>query len=174
MLVMTSWALTLRTLRAHANWRGEHARNFLSFIVSRVGAISLFALSVPYLVRGPSVIHYGVIALLFAIFSYISMVDLGIGYAVNLRCARALARGRSDAGQIVSTAILLFLILGIVLSLVVFAVRGYISSALLGARLDSSAIAVLGATAVFVLVSSVFTSLETYEWFLQHRAELRT
>lgn len=156
---MASWVVALRALRTRANWRDEHARNVLSFLLCRVIAIALFAASVPYFIRSRSGVDYGVIALLFNIFTYIAMLDLGIGYAVNLRFARAIARGRNNSGQIVSSAITLFLVVGGVISLVVFACGPAISAALLGTPRDAGAIEVLGASAAFVMISSVFASV---------------
>jgi O-antigen/teichoic acid export membrane protein len=156
---MASWVVALRALRDRANWRDEHTRNVLSFLLCRVVGIALFAISVPYFVRSRNGVDYGAIALLFNVFTYIAMLDLGIGYAVNLRFARAIARGRNDSGQIVSSAITLFLIIGGVISLAVFACGPAISSALLGTSRDAAAIEVLGASATFVMVSSVLASV---------------
>lgn len=156
---MASWVAALRALRDRANWRDEHARNVLSFLLCRALAIALFAISVPYFVRSGSGVEYGTVALLFNIFTYVTMLDLGIGYAVNLRFARAIARGRNNPGQIVSSSVTLFLVVGGAITVAVFAFGPAISKALLGTARDARAIEVLGASAIFVMTDSVFVSV---------------
>lgn len=156
---MASWLVALRALRSRASWRDEHTRNVLSFLVCRVVAIALFAVSVSYFVRSRSGADYGTIALLLSMFTYVTMLDLGIGYAVNLRFARAIARGRNNPVELVSSSVTLFLLVGGVISLVVFACGPVISSALLGTSRYAVAIEVLGASATFVLIGSVFASV---------------
>jgi O-antigen/teichoic acid export membrane protein len=156
---MNSWVATLKALCARVSWRDQHTRNVLSFITCRIVALSLFAVSVSHFVRSSVGTQYGTIALLFSVFSYISLLDLGIGYAVNYRFAKALARGRHDLGYIVSTAMPLFLAVGLTFTAIVFAAGRQISTVLFGTALHATAIEALSITAVLVLTSSVLTGV---------------
>jgi O-antigen/teichoic acid export membrane protein len=150
--------LAVHELRTRLRGRGQHAWNVLSFILCRGCSILLFAASVPFFMRSPSHSQYGTIALLFNLFSYVTMLDLGLGYAVNLRLTRALARGRRDAVQIVAAAIPVFLVAGLVVTVATSMAGGVLSQALFGTADQAHAVRVLGATSTFILLSAVLTS----------------
>lgn len=157
MIALASTAL--RGMRTRLQGREQHVRNFLSFIVCRSLAIVLFAISVPVFLNARSGgTEYGTITLLFTVFSYITMLDLGIGYAVNLRFTRALTRGRTDAHRIVATAVPVYFAAGVVACLIMILAAPVLSGVLFASTQQTVSLRALGATAVFVLISAVLTS----------------
>jgi len=151
----------MRGLRTRIQGRAEHVRNFLSFIICRGVALALFAVSVPIFLASRGGADYGRIALLFTMFSYITLLDLGIGYAVNLRFTRALTRGRSDAHRIVATAVPIYLVAGVLICVLTMIVAPYLSEALFASQQEVASIRVLACTAIFLLMSAVFQSPPT-------------
>jgi len=147
----------MRGLRTRIQGRAEHVRNFLSFIICRGVALALFAVSVPIFLASRGGADYGRIALLFTMFSYITLLDLGIGYAVNLRFTRALTRGRSDAHRIVATAVPIYLVAGVLICVLTMIVAPYLSEALFASQQEVASIRVLACTAIFLLMSAVLS-----------------
>ena len=148
---------TLRGIRTQLRGREQHVRNFFSFILCRAVALVLFAFSVTYFLNGRGRVQYGTIALLFTVFSYITMLDLGMSYAVNLRFTRALTRSRDDAHRIVAAAVPVYFTAGVLAGVILMLAAPMLSHALFASGEQTAAIRVLGATSVFVLMSAVLT-----------------
>ncbi len=70
----------------------EHLINFGSFLGFRVFALGLFAVTVSLFINRVGSDRYGMLSLLLVVFNFIQILDLGVGFSVNFRFTRSLAR----------------------------------------------------------------------------------
>lgn len=85
--------------------RAVHLRNVASFGAARVAALAMYLIPVPLFIKHHGDAAYGTLALMLLVFSYVQIFDLGVGYAVNQRLGRAVARGNRRTLSIVQTAL---------------------------------------------------------------------
>ena len=90
--------------------RGAHVKNVGSYIIARIVAIALYLVPVALFIRHHGSASYGTLTLLLLVFSYSQFFDLGVGYAVNQRLGRAVARNSSRRTVIVQSAVPLFVL----------------------------------------------------------------
>lgn len=112
--------------------RGAHVKNVGSYFIARVFAIALYLVPVPLFIEHHGSASYGTLTLLLLVFSYSQFFDLGVGYAVNQRLARAVARNSSKLTVIVQTAVPLFVLFGIAMSAALFLLSNRLGTFLFG------------------------------------------
>ncbi len=101
--------------------RKEHILNFSSFFVNRLISLTLFAFTTSIFINRAGSKEFGVLTMLLLIYSYISVVDLGMGYAVGYRLTRAVSRKNFDYAQkILQHALPFYVIVGGCASMLVF------------------------------------------------------
>lgn len=82
----------------------QNLLNFASYFISKALSLGLFAFAVSYFVRRGGDHLYGMVSLVLLLYTYLQMVDLGMGYAVVYRLGRAIARrGRNHVGVVART-----------------------------------------------------------------------
>lgn len=82
----------LRSISAHAARHAHHLSNVGSFLVTRLLAIGLYAVSIPFFVNRTSEAAYGVIAIGFSFLGLSMLLDVAVGYVVAQGVGRRLAR----------------------------------------------------------------------------------
>lgn len=112
--------------------RGTHVRNVGSYIVVRVFAILLYLIPVSLFIKHQGKASYGTLTLLLLVFSYTQVFDLGVGYAVNQRLGRAVARNSTRLTGIVQSAVPLFALFGIGMSAAIFLLSKNLSALFFG------------------------------------------
>lgn len=132
---------------------GRNILNFASFFVSKALSLGLFAFAVSFFVRRSGAQLYGVVSLILVLYSYLQMVDMGMGYAVVYRLGRSVARGRSNGVQIVAEALPVYLLCGLTIGLVLILFSNRISNLLLGSG-NYSTLLDLAGVGVFLLILS--------------------
>lgn len=82
----------------------QNLLNFGSYFVSKTLSLGLFAFAVSYFIRRSGDHLYGMVSLILLLYTYLQMVDLGMGYAVVYRLGRMVARrGRNQAALVART-----------------------------------------------------------------------
>lgn len=112
--------MSYRSLLARYKARKEHVANFGSFFVNRIISLALFAFTTSVFINRAGNERFGILTMLLLIFSYISIADLGMGYAVGYRLTRAVSRGnKAVAVKILQHAFPFYIAVGLVSSLAV-------------------------------------------------------
>lgn len=157
-----TWVLETLRLRA------THVRNVGSYFVERILALSLYFISVPIFIERQGSGAYGTLTLLLLVFSYTQFFDLGIGYAVNQRLGRAVARKGRHLITIVQTAVPVFAVFGIVFAAAVFAFSQQLALLLFGRPEHSDAIRAvafaMGLLTLDVLPVSLLQAHNRVDW----------
>lgn len=78
----------------------EHLLNYTSFIFFRILNIGLFAVTVSLYITEVGKPEYGRIAYFLIFYNFLTVLDLGFGYALNYRMARSIARLRPERATI--------------------------------------------------------------------------
>ena len=107
--VVVAGKSTLERLVAKLRGKGQHIRNVSSYFVARVITAALYIGVVPLFLKRQGSAAYGTLGIALVVFSYVSVLDLSIGYPVSLRLSRALARNSPRAGMVLRHAVPLFL-----------------------------------------------------------------
>lgn len=110
----------------------EHVFNFTSFLVSRGISLALFAVTLPYFLNRVGEQAYGVVAMLFLLYAYPHVLDLGMGYSLNFRLGRAVARGIRRVHSVVRCSVPYYLGLALLIGCGMFLGGAYASTVLLG------------------------------------------
>ena len=106
----------------------EHIINFSSFFANRLISLALFAYTTSVFINRAGSEEFGILTMLLLIFSYISVADLGMGYAVGYRLTRAISRKNFVyASKILQHALPFYIIVGGCASILIFAFSSYIS-----------------------------------------------
>jgi O-antigen/teichoic acid export membrane protein len=79
--------------------------NFASFLLSKAGAVAFFLVGVRAFILHAGPEAYGAINLVLVLYVYLWTADAGIGYAVNLRLGRLLARAGAVGAALTTAAI---------------------------------------------------------------------
>ena len=100
----------------------EHFINVSSFFINRIFSLLMFAGTTSIFINRAGNEIYGILTMLLLIFNYISIADLGMGYAVGYRLTRAISRRNySYATKILQHAFPFYICMALLSSLVVFA-----------------------------------------------------
>jgi O-antigen/teichoic acid export membrane protein len=83
--------------------------NFASYFVTKALSLGLFAFAVSWFVRRSGEHQYGIISLVLLLYTYLQMVDMGMGYAVVYRLGRAVARARGSHVRLVAETMPIYL-----------------------------------------------------------------
>ena len=106
----------------------EHIINFSSFFANRLISLALFAYTTSVFINRAGSKEFGVLTMLLLIFSYISVADLGMGYAVGYRLTRAVSRNNfAYASRILQHALPFYIIVGGCASILIFVFSSDIS-----------------------------------------------
>ena len=106
----------------------EHIINFSSFFANRLISLGLFAFTTSIFINRAGSKEFGILTMLLLIYSYISVADLGMGYAVGYRLTRAVSRGNFGyASKILQHALPFYIIVGGCASILIFAFSSDIS-----------------------------------------------
>lgn len=146
-------------LAGHLRARGSHVRNVASFVIARLAAIILYIVPVPRFIAGQGAAAYGSLTLLLLIFGYLHVFDLGIGYAVNQRFARALARGSQRGISVVQHALPVFVTFSIIVATIVFFGAHEIARFLIGAPDRVGSVRALALAVGFLMLSALMTAV---------------
>lgn len=113
---------------AYYQSRKEHVVNFSSFFFNRLISLALFAYTTSVFINRAGSKEFGVLTMLLLIFSYISVADLGMGYAVGYRLTRAVSRGNFEyAAKILQHALPFYIIVGGCATILIFVFSSDIS-----------------------------------------------
>jgi O-antigen/teichoic acid export membrane protein len=146
----TPWSIgtALQFLRS----KPQHARNLGSQLLSRLVAIGAFAVALPFFIHHHGTAAYGVLALLFSVYSFVVVLDFGVSYSVGLRLGRALARGNTRSSAIFAGAVPLSVAFAAIVFAAIWILATPISHALYGVGDYSAALRILGgAVSVFII-----------------------
>jgi O-antigen/teichoic acid export membrane protein len=142
---------------------GQHVSNVASYFVSRIVSVLLFVAPVPLFIKRHGEADYGVLTLALLIFSYLHMFDLGIGYAVNMRFSRALARGNKRASNVLSSAIPLYIVCVVLVGLALVLYAEPLSNIAFGTSKHASVLRILAGCVFFLLLSALmYAVLQAY------------
>lgn len=95
--------------------------------------------SIPYLIAQLGEAKFGLLTLIWAVVSYFGLFDLGLGRAVTQQYARAVGDGEEHRlGEIVASANLLLLVLGVLSSVVLLSLAQLLSAELFGGSEDAA------------------------------------
>lgn len=101
--------------------RKEHIINFSSFFANRMISLALFAYTTSVFINRAGSKEFGILTMLLLIYNYISVADLGMGYAVGYRLTRAVSRRNFVyASKILQHALPFYVIVGGCASLFMF------------------------------------------------------
>lgn len=148
-----------RAILQHVLQRRHHVNNVASYVVARIGATILYLAPVSIFVSRQGAGAYGSLSLLLLLFGYLHIFDLGIGYSVNQRFARALARGNQTGLRVVQFAVPVFLVLALVVSAVILIEARTIAMYLIGKPLHIAAVRLLGVAVGFLMISALLTAV---------------
>lgn len=137
----------------------EHAHNFVSFIVCRVFALALFAITVPYFVNRVGEHAYGVLSLLLLFFGYLNVLDGGLSYSLHLRLTRMLVRSNRRAISAIRSAIPVFSVIALVSSAVLVSAGPAVSSLLFGVPDYAGEMTLLAGALVCIVASSLMAAV---------------
>jgi O-antigen/teichoic acid export membrane protein len=108
--------------------RKEHIVNVSSFFINRIFSLSLFAVTTSIFINRAGSELFGILTMLLLIFNYISLADLGMGYAVGYRLTRAISRqNKTYAIKILKHALPFYFIIGLLSGLAVFCFSSQLS-----------------------------------------------
>jgi O-antigen/teichoic acid export membrane protein len=107
-------------LLAQLRGKGQHVRNVSSYFVARVVTSALYIVVLPLFLKHQGNAAYGTLGMALVVFSYVSVLDLSIGYPVSLRLSRALARNSPRAGLVLRHAAPLFLAVAVVVGTLLY------------------------------------------------------
>lgn len=133
----------------------QHLLNFSSYFFSKALSLALFAFAVSYFLRSKGEIAYGVISLVLLLYTYLQVIDLGIGYAVVYRLARAVSRGGRENWKIVAGALPIYLACSMVIALVLVLVAKPLATFLLGDALHYRLFQLAGIGAGLLILSAL-------------------
>lgn len=120
--------MNYKLIAAYYQSKKEHIINFSSYFVNRLIALALFAFTTSVFINKAGSETFGILTMLFLIYNYISVVDLGMGYAVGYRLTRAVSRRNfTYASKILQRALPFYMIAGGCVSLLIFAFSSNIS-----------------------------------------------
>ncbi|MCX5882895.1 MAG: hypothetical protein NTU74_14165 [Deltaproteobacteria bacterium] len=106
----------------------EHIINFSSFFVNRLISLALFAYTTSVFINRAGSKEFGILTMLLLIYNYISVADLGMGYAVGYRLTRAVSRRNFVyASKILQRALPFYIIVGGCATALVFTFSSVIS-----------------------------------------------
>lgn len=88
--------MDFKALTEYVHSKKEHIVNFGSFFANRLFSLALFAYTTSIFINRAGDKEFGVLTMLLLIYSYISVADLGMGYAVGYRLTRAVSRRNFD------------------------------------------------------------------------------
>jgi len=137
----------------------KHLKNVASFMVARVAAIVLYLAPVPLFISKQGAAAYGTLGLLLLVFSYLHVFDLGIGYAVNQRLARSLARDNQRGIDVIRYAVPVFLVCALLVSSAMFLGARPIAVFLTGKAEHVAALRVLAIAVGFLMSSALLTAV---------------
>jgi len=136
-----------------------HIQNVASFAVARIAAVALYLAPVPLFIAKQGEAAYGSLNLLLVCFSYLNVFDLGIGYAVNQRFARALARGNTRREEIIQRAWPVFLGFSLATTAAIFLCARPIALFLTGNVAHVPALRLLSVAVGFLMTSALLTAV---------------
>ena len=84
--------MSIERVAVYCRSKKEHIVNFGSFFANRVISLALFAFTTSVFINHAGSTAFGHLTMLLLIFNYISVADLGMGYAVGYRLTRAISR----------------------------------------------------------------------------------
>jgi O-antigen/teichoic acid export membrane protein len=146
----------------------EHVSNVLSTLLGRSVTLLLYALVVRYFLNTGSAADFATISLLLLVFSYVQLLDLGVGYAVTQRFGRALATGSSDATSMLSTAVPVYIWCAGAATVVLFSLATPLSTMMFKTAEHAGAIRLLalGILPMFVsaFAAAIFQALNKLVW----------
>ncbi|HMS83233.1 MAG TPA: hypothetical protein PKD12_06255 [Nitrospira sp.] len=148
---MKQWSRHLLSLVVD---KREHVLNFTSFFVSRGISLALFAMALPYFLNRVGEQAYGVVMMLFLLYAYPHVLDLGMGYSLNFRLGRAIARGSRRAHSLVQCSVPYYCALALLIGFGMFFGGSYISAMLLNTRQYSELFQWIGVGMAFSVLST--------------------
>lgn len=134
--------------------KSQHGRNVASQLLCRFVALGSFAAALPFFIARQGAADYGILALLLSVYSFLTLLDLGVSYSVGLRIGRSLARGDGRGAAIFARSLPLAIALGLLVSILILAVAPAFSSFLYGSDKETTAIRVFGAIVGIYIFSS--------------------
>jgi len=117
-----------KLIAAYYQSKKEHIINFGSFFANRLISLALFAFTTSVFINRAGNKEFGILTMLLLIYNYISVADLGMGYAVGYRLTRAVSRRNFGyAAKILQHALPFYIIVGGCASILIFAFSSEIS-----------------------------------------------
>ncbi len=155
---MSKLRTKIASLRVRAISLRTHIDNAVSYLTSRTVSAVLFLIPIPWFIERHGDSSYGTATMLLLVFSYLHMVDLGFGYAVNLRIARSIARRTCRTDAILGTAWPIYAVCASVIALLILAAAGPFSNLLFGFTDNARYIRMLAPCTALLMFSSLLTA----------------
>lgn len=133
----------------------QHFLNFSSYFLSKALSLALFAAAVSYFIRENGVHLYGVVILILLMYTYLQIVDLGMGYTVVYRLGRSVAKGRRGSAIIVAKALPIYLICGVIVPLIIALSSGPLARFVLGNEAYQPAVYLTAVGVSCLIISSL-------------------
>jgi O-antigen/teichoic acid export membrane protein len=137
----------------------EHALNFTSYFVSRGITLALFAVTVPYFLNRVGEQAYGVVTMLFLLYGYPHVLDLGVGYSLNFRLGRAVARGIRRVHSLVRCSVPYYVALSLLVGCGMFFGGEHLSVVLLSTSRYGELFQWIGVGMAFSVLSAPCTAI---------------
>jgi len=151
--------ISLSSLKLRLRVGRRHVSNLASYLLARVVAVLLHLAPLPLFINRQGAHAYGSLTLLLLMFSYLQIFDLGMGYAVNQRFARALTRGVQRTTQIVRGAVPVFVGFSLVTCIVLVVSARPISLFLTGSVAYVGSLRILSVAVAFLMCSALLTAV---------------
>lgn len=133
----------------------QHFLNFSSYFLSKALSLALFAAAVSYFIRENGVYLYGVVTLILLMYTYLQIVDLGMGYAVVYRLGRSMAKGRRANARIVAEALPIYLFCSVIVPLIIGLSSGPLARFVLGNEAYQPAVYLTAVGVSCLIISSL-------------------
>jgi O-antigen/teichoic acid export membrane protein len=120
--------MNYKRIALYCQSKKEHFVNFGSFFANRLISLALFAFTTSVFINRAGSQEFGILTMLLLIYNYISVADLGMGYAVGYRLTRAVSRRNFDyAARILQRALPFYVLVGGCASILIFVFSSDIS-----------------------------------------------
>lgn len=139
--------------------RRHHVSNVASYGFARIAATILYLAPISIFVSRQGAGTYGSLSLLLLLFGYLHIFDLGIGYSVNQRFARALARGNARGLGVIRYAVPVYVVLAVAITAVILIEARPIATYLIGRPVHIVAVRILGVAVGFLMLSALMTAV---------------
>lgn len=133
--------------------------NFFSYVLPKIISLSLYAVSVPFFINRVGEKAYGILTLILLVFSYLYILDFGLGYAITYRYTRKLAIGSSAATAILSKGVLFYIVSSLFFGLALMLFSDHLSMWFFNSMIYANLFKLASICCFFLMMSYFFTGI---------------